>query len=259
MSGDGLFVHMDSARRALAGIVRRTFPLHQTVADNFHRGHCCVAQACVAGDLPADALAFIAKHVAYALEFKNDPVDFFHRRAGNPADQHIEIVGDRLGCRLRVGPLPAEEGDIAPDEFADLTLESARRRLVDIAEPVRRLPIRGKCLRAGFSGTALSVPSRSGLMAVMVNSYKSANDLRKRSPVAANCRMRLGRPWGGAGAASWNFPANDGRSPSYAPTFMKTGSPFRRAYQCSLKPAVMLLLLVAWPKSVTAVVTWSGP
>src|SRR6478736_1741370 len=30
-------------------------------------------------------------------------------------------------------------------------------------------------------------------------------------------------------------------------------------YQCSLKPAVMLLLLVVWPKSVTAVVTCSGP
>ena len=30
-------------------------------------------------------------------------------------------------------------------------------------------------------------------------------------------------------------------------------------YQWSLKPAVMLLLLVVWPKSVTAVVTCSGP
>lgn len=33
----------------------------------------------------------------------------------------------------------------------------------------------------------------------------------------------------------------------------------RKVYQCSLKPALMLLLLLVWPKSVTAVVTWSGP
>jgi hypothetical protein len=40
-----------------------------------------------------------------------------------------------------------------------------------------------------------------------------------------------------------------------------TFSGFRalKAYQWTLKPALMRLLPVVWPKSLTAVVTWSGP
>jgi hypothetical protein len=34
--------------------------------------------------------------------------------------------------------------------------------------------------------------------------------------------------------------------------------PRRFPYQCTLNPALMLLLLVVWPKSVTAVVTWGA-
>jgi hypothetical protein len=68
--------------------------------------------------------------------------------------------------------------------------------------------------------------------------------------------MRVGRPWGGDGATGWNFASGQGRVPSYAPPFARLtrGLP-AGGYQWSLKPAVMLLLLVAWPKSVTAVVT----
>src|SRR6476469_2057459 len=68
-----------SVCRTLTRVIGSIFPLREAVADNFHCSHCSVAQARVAGDLPAHALAFAPKHVAYALQFKNHPVDFFDR------------------------------------------------------------------------------------------------------------------------------------------------------------------------------------
>jgi hypothetical protein len=50
---------------------------------------------------------------------------------------------------------------------------------------------------------------------------------------------------------------NGPRRTSYARLFTEFRA--QKGYQWSLKPALMLLLLVVWPKSVTAVVTWSGP
>ncbi len=71
--------------------------------------------------------------------------------------------------------------------------------------------------------------------------------------------MRLGRPWGGGGAGWWNFASGWGRVASYAPPFAGAVRLPGGGYQWSLKPAAMLLLLVVWPKSVTAVVTCNGP
>src|SRR4249919_276526 len=65
--------------RTLTRIIGSIFPLREAVADNLHCSHCSVAQARVAGDLPANALAFAPKHVAYTLQFKDHSVDFFDR------------------------------------------------------------------------------------------------------------------------------------------------------------------------------------
>src|SRR5262245_8469412 len=99
----------------------------------------------------------------------------------------------------------------------------------------------------GFSGTA---PSRSGLMAVMVNSYQSARIFARGPQLRADCRTRLGQPWGEP--AGTQPAANSRRQVMH--DYLGTC-----ACQCSLNPAVTLLLLVVCPKSVSAVVTWSGP
>src|SRR3972149_1874428 len=52
--------------------------------------------------------------------------------------------------RLSAFRLSAHERNVAPDEFTDFALERGRRRLVDIAQLLRRLPARSEGLRAGF-------------------------------------------------------------------------------------------------------------
>ncbi len=63
--------------------------------------------------------------------------------------------------------------------------------------------------------------------------------------------------WGGGGAGRGRLSgAVDGELRRKSPR----GDRFNpKNYQFSLKRAVMLLLAVVWPKSVTAVVTLSGP
>src|SRR5215468_939459 len=84
----------------------------------------------------------------------------------------------------------------------------------------------------GFSGTA---PSRSLLL--MVHSYKAQCKLRG-SPLQADCRMRLGRPWGRAGSGGGRDRAGQVMHDFFEFPGARTG------YQWSLKPALMLLLLV---------------
>ena len=63
MAGDGSSSYARiSVCRTLTRVIGSIFPLREAVADNFHCSHCSVAQARVAGDLPAHALAFAPKH-----------------------------------------------------------------------------------------------------------------------------------------------------------------------------------------------------
>src|SRR5450756_391445 len=65
-----------SAHLTRARLVRRVLPLLDAVGEDLHRRCCRVAQAGVTGDLPADAYALVAQHVAHAFQLANDPVDF---------------------------------------------------------------------------------------------------------------------------------------------------------------------------------------
>src|SRR5262245_22521672 len=102
----------------------------------------------------------------------------------------------------------------------------------------------------GFSGTA---PSRSGLMAVMINSYKAQIIFARGSPVADGLPHAT---WAVVGRST--EPCRQVRAAIELFTSFRS-FPCRFPYQCTLNPALMLLLLVGCPKSVTAVVTWSGP
>src|SRR5262245_53555651 len=64
----------------------------------------------------------------------------------------------------------------------------------------------------GFSGTA---PSRSGLMAVMINSYKAQSIFARGPQLRTDCRTRLGRSWGGPR----NLSGRRGRPWSYSRLF----------------------------------------
>ena len=110
-----------------------------------------MAQAGVAGDLAADALAFAAQHVAHALQLGDDAVDFLHRRAGDALDQRVHVLGAGLGARRRIARL-ALPADVAADEFTDLAFEGAHR-LIDVAELGRRASVRRVLLRTFFLGT----------------------------------------------------------------------------------------------------------
>lgn len=145
-----------SAHRTIARLVRDAFPLREAVGDYLHRRYCRMAQADVAADLTAHAFALVEQHAAHAFQLANDPVDFLHRRAGDTPDQRIQVVGDRIACRVSLAALRAHERDVAPDEITDLTLDRVRRRLVDIAQFFRRTSARRSVfLRAGFLWTKL--------------------------------------------------------------------------------------------------------
>src|SRR5262249_13221902 len=179
---------------------------------------------------------------------------------GNTPDQSVEVVGNRLGRRwLYVIPLTAQKCDVAPDEFANLTLESRHSRLFGLG-PFRRSPVRSINLRTGFFRNCpvrtrpLRSVGRHGRPLLQMHKI-----LRDCAPVGADCRTRLRRPWGKSAKMVKAF------HPNLAGSNVMHGFENARrgiqqpAYQFNLKPAVMLLLLVVCPTSVTAVVTCRGP
>ena len=61
------------------------------------------------------------QHVAYALQFENNLVDFLRRSAGNAPGQLILFFGGWVISRVSLAPLLV----VAPDELTDLTLDRA--------------------------------------------------------------------------------------------------------------------------------------
>ena len=84
-----------SAHLTRARLVRRVFPLLDAVGEDLHRRCCRVAQAGVTGDLPADAYALVAQHVAHAMSYGGDETEYYH------------LVGTYVGKILK-GEKPAD-------------------------------------------------------------------------------------------------------------------------------------------------------
>src|SRR5258708_20070107 len=84
-------LRVTSADGSLVRIIRRAFPLHEAVADDFHRGHCRMAQTGVAGNFATATFAFVAKHVTYALQFETHTHDFLHRPPANAPPHPLQI------------------------------------------------------------------------------------------------------------------------------------------------------------------------
>ena len=86
------------------------------------------------------------QHVAYALQFENDLVDFLRRSASNAPDQLIQGFGSWVIGRVSLASLPVQRRHVAPGELSDLTLNRVRRRLIDIAQFFRCTPVRRSVL-----------------------------------------------------------------------------------------------------------------
>src|SRR6476661_6715753 len=135
--------------RRLVRIPGSIFPLREAVTDNFHGRHRSVTQTGIAGNLAADPLAFATQHLANALQFEDDSVDFLHGCARNAPNKSIQIVRPRLGLCFGFRPLTTQESDIASDEFANFALER-RRRLVGIAQLFHWFSVGSIYLRPGL-------------------------------------------------------------------------------------------------------------
>src|SRR6185312_7731124 len=139
--GDGGFLQFPNSDRRPLIVARRALPLLDALADYLHRRHCGVAQARITGDLAADTLAFTAQHLAHRLQFRDGPVDLLHRRAGDAADETVEVVGDRrrrVRCRRLLTRTSRRGRDVTAHEFADLAFERVRGRVADRAELLDR-------------------------------------------------------------------------------------------------------------------------
>jgi hypothetical protein len=142
--------------------------------------------------------------------------------------------------------LTTHERYVASDEFANFALER-RRRLFGIAQFFRRFPVGSIYLRPGlFWNCAKPITPAHGQLlqgAMQIARVPFAGRLPHATWAAVGQSRACRRNWS--------------RRTSYARLFQELGP--QRAYQWTLKPVLMLLLLEVWPKSLTAVVTWSGP
>src|SRR5262249_54620767 len=232
--------------RRLVRIPGSIFPLREAVTDNLHGRHRSVTQIGIAGNFPADPLAFATQHLANALQFEDDTVNFFHGCAGNAPNKSIQIVRHRFGLCFGFRPLTTQQSDIASDEFANFALER-RRRLFGIAQFFHWFPVGSIYFRPGlFRNCAKPITPAHGQLlqgAMQIARVRFAGRLPHATWAAVGQSRACRRNWS--------------RRISYARLFQDLEPD--RAYQWTLKPALMRLLLVVWPKSLTAVVTCGGP
>src|SRR5262245_5611583 len=98
--------------RRLARIPGSIFPLREAVTNNFHGRHRSLTETSIAGNFPADPLAFAPQHLANALQFEDDSVDFFHGCARNAPNKSIQIVRHRFRLCFGFRLLSTLESDI---------------------------------------------------------------------------------------------------------------------------------------------------